>query len=380
MRIITALRSNKIRNFIKVLFFSLLMLSRPVYSSTLTEKKEEHGKLKQNKSSFIFLPIIYYTPETKIAGGVGGIYYFRTSGKKSNSRPSSILADVVYTQEKQVLLEFYPDLYMKNGEYHLVGSLRYRKYSEKFYGIGNNTSNDMEEIYSFRNAQFNISFLKKVYEKLYVGMQYELEHNRITEVKEDGQLANLDIVGEEGGLASGLGVTLNWDSRNNIFYPTEGRFVQISAKIFKRAFGSRYIFNKYNLDFRQYFPLFSSHALALQGYINVITGDPPFQMLSLLGGQNIMRGYYKGRFRDKNGIVLQIEYRIPIWWRLGLVGFVGYGDVADDIKNFKIRSFKYTVGWGIRYKINRKEGTNLRVDFGFGRESSGVYFTVNEAF
>jgi len=79
-------------------------------------------------------------------------------------------------------------------------------------------------------------------------------------------------------------------------------------------------------------------------------------------------------------IALQMEYRIPVWWKLGLVGFIGYGDVADELSHFKFGDFKYSGGWGIRYKISREEGTNLRLDFGFGRGTSGVYVTVNEAF
>jgi len=380
MKITRVKRNKKIRTIALVLFLSLLMLSNILYSALLSEEGKEQEKINKKKNRLIFLPIIYYTPETKIAAGVGGIYYFRTSKSGSEKRPSSILMDLVYTGMKQVLLEFFPDIYIRKGEYHLIGSLSYKKYTEKFFGVGNTTSEDMEENYSFRAARLDLSFQKKVSEQLYIGIQYEFESNRIIETEGGGQLEKGDILGSEGGTASGFGLVLNWDNRDNIFFPTQGRFYQISAKFFNKAFGSNFNFNRFNLNLSQYFSFFSSHVLVFQSYINIVTGHPPFQMLSLLGGQNLMRGYYKGRYRDKNMIALQMEYRIPVWWRLGLVGFIGYGDVADELSHFKFGGFKYSRGWGIRYKISREEGTNLRLDFGFGRGTSGVYVTVNEAF
>ena len=92
-----------------------------------------------------------------------------------------------------------------------------------------------------------------------------------------------------------------------------------------------------------------------------------------------MRGYYEGRYRDKDMIAFQMEYRLPVWWRFGLVGFVGFGGVADKIKKFKLKKFKYSIGWGIRYLLIRNEKINVRLDFGYGESSSGTYITIGEA-
>jgi outer membrane protein assembly factor BamA len=211
-------------------------------------------------------------------------------------------------------------------------------------------------------------------------MQYEFEHNDITKVEEDGQLVRREILGSEGGTASGLGFLINRDARNNIFSPSAGDFCELSATLFRNGLGSSYDFTRYRLDLRKYFPLFSSHVLAFQGYFNLITGNPPFQMLSLIGGQNLMRGYYRGRFRDKNMIVLQMEYRVPLFRKLGMVGFLGFGDVADNVGNFVLRDFKYSAGFGFRYLLNPQEKINVRLDFGFCNESFGVYIAVSEAF
>ncbi len=325
------------------------------------------------------LPLIFYSPETKIAGGLGGIYSFRTSNK-ARSRPSSIRMGMIYTQKKQLMIEFGPDIYLKNEEYHLKGKINFINFSERFYGIGSNTSEDMREDFTSRITRINLDFQKKLFQKLYVGIQYEREQNKVVKVEENGQLIRRDILGSEPGKTSGIGFLINWDARNNIFSPSSGVFYKLSTTLFRNGLGSSYHFTRYRLDLRKYFPLFSSHVLAFQSYSSFITGDPPFQMLSLMGGQNWMRGYYRGRFRDKNMIVLQMEYRVPLLWKFGMVGFVGFGDVADKVGNFVLRDFKYSAGFGFRYLLSREEKINVRLDFGFCNESFGVYIAVSEAF
>jgi len=50
------------------------------------------------------------------------------------------------------------------------------------------------------------------------------------------------------------------------------------------------------------------------------------------------------------------------------------------MENFELRKFKYSVGGGIRFLINQKEKLNIRLDFAYGKNSSGMYITIGEAF
>jgi outer membrane protein assembly factor BamA len=191
-----------------------------------------------------------------------------------------------------------------------MSEIAFLKFPDKFCGIGNNTSDDMEEDYTPRTMLLKMNFQKKIYAVLRVGAQYEFNKNEIIEVEENGLLAKNQIVGSEGGTSSGIGILVNWDNRDNIFYAKRGGFYQISSIMYKNALKSDYEFTQYNLDLRHYFSILPSHTLALQGLFNLMTGDIPFQKLSLLGGQNVMRGYYLGRYRDKKMMVFQIEYRV----------------------------------------------------------------------
>jgi outer membrane translocation and assembly module TamA len=110
-------------------------------------------------------------------------------------------------------------------------------------------------------------------------------------------------------------------------------------------------------------------------------GNPPFYQLAMLGGASMMRGNYGGQYRDKALLAVQAEYRLPVWKRFGAVGFVGLGNVGPSIREINLSRLKYSLGGGLRYRLDSKEGTNLRLDFAWGsKASTGFYLTVQEAF
>jgi outer membrane protein assembly factor BamA len=341
---------------------------------------EESGEAKEKTSGLAFLPVIYYTPETQWALGGGGLYYFRLTKDKAVVRPSNIAFIALYTQRKQLSFELNPDLYLGKG-YHIQWDLKYSDFPDYFYGIGRDTAEESEELFTSRFWKLNVEALKQVYGALNLGFVYFFDWTKLTDIDEAPLLAAGDIPGSGGGTVSGLGCFMTYDSRDGIFFPTKGSFHQFSAAAFGRALGSDFAFNRFSLDLRKYLPLAKAHTLAFQSRMLFQTGDPPFWRLGLLGGEESMRGYYLGRYRDKNMIALQAEYRwVPAFWRLGLAAFVGLGDVADKVDHFDLGNFKYSYGLGLRFVFDKKQMLNIRLDFGFGKGTSGVYFTAAEAF
>jgi len=361
------------------LFFSLFFFISILCVSGSEEEKAKDEK-KSKDSSFFALPVIFYTPETKLALGVGGGYYFRTVKNDSSTKLSRLDGFLIYTLRNQFRIALAPDVYFKRNVYRLQSALSFSYFADKFFGVGPDTTKDMEEDYISRIYVFQLNFQRKLFLNLNAGVKYELGRSRLVEVDEDGLLATGAILGSEGGIGSGIGLYLNWDTRDNIYFPSLGSYHQAYVLFFRRTFGSDFHFNKYVLDLRKYFTFLASQVLAIQGYFSFISGDPPFQMMSLMGGQNNMRGYWTGRFRDKNLITVQAEYRIPLVKRIGVVGFVGLGNVAERLSDFGRSDLKYSLGFGLRYAFNPKEKLNIRLDFGFTKEGSGFYVTATEAF
>jgi outer membrane protein assembly factor BamA len=363
-------------NFVPTL---ILAQEKTVEQEGKQETQAEEEK-EPKRSSWIALPIIFYTPETKWALGAGAIYYYRPKNVSLDALPSSIAATASYTQNKQWEFGIVPDIFFNNGEYRVIGFVNVRKWVDKFYGVGNDNPVQGDENYTTRTFNYYARFQKQLRSDFHLAVQHEYQYNNIIETEDGGRLDTGLIPGSEPNSISGLTLLLNWDSRDNLFAPYRGVWCEVSASIFRKWLGSDYTFERYNVNLRTYIPTFPRHVIALQSFNNFIVGEAPFQIMSFLGGMNFMRGYYMGRFRDNNAIILQGEYRADIWWRFGAAAFASVGEVAHKIDHFKLSDFKVTYGLGIRFAIDPKERLNFRLDFAWAEDSTGFYFTVVEAF
>ena len=139
----------------------------------------------------------------------------------------------------------------------------------------------------------------------------------------------------------------------------------------------------YIIDNRIYKPIKKNTVLAFQLYGQFTLGNPPFNMLSLMGGESLMRGYYLGRYRDKHLIAGQVEYRIlPFDFskRWGASVFVAAGEVFSEDNIFQINRLLPTGGFGVRYLVFPEKDIYTRIDISFTGEGRGVYFFIGEAF
>ena len=105
--------------------------------------------------------------------------------------------------------------------------------------------------------------------------------------------------------------------------------------------------------------------------------------MALMGGETMMRGYYYGRYRDKNMLAGQAEYRIlPFSFskRIGAAFFAGTAVVAPTIGSLRFDNLKLAGGAGIRYLVFPKKDIFVRFDVGVTKEGIGFYFFTGEAF
>ena len=91
-----------------------------------------------------------------------------------------------------------------------------------------------------------------------------------------------------------------------------------------------------------------------------------------------MRGYYYGRYTDNQMATAQLELRQKIYGPFGAVAWVGAGSVFSSIKAFDWSEVMPSYGVGLRMSIGQR--TALRIDYGWGRHTSGLIINVNEAF
>jgi hypothetical protein len=332
-------------------------------------------------SSGLALPIVFYSPETQAAAGIVGIYYFRLPGSLSTSRASNIKGDAIYTQLGQLFLQLQPQIYILNETYFIDADFSFIRFADKFWGIGNSTGWENEERYENEIVRVRLTVFRQLFPQLNIGIQYHNETFTMLSVVPNGALAtDPSISGREGSKNTGIGLLLNYDSRDNPFSPTRGSFYQATLMNYNRGLGGNHDFWLYTFDARKFFALRAEEVLAVQGYLSFVPGDAPFQMLPRLGGSARMRGFYEGRFRDKQLLVMQSEYRRPIVWRFGMAVFLGLGSVSGSFDEIALKRLKVAYGIGIRFAITPEERVFARIDFGKAAGIYGFYIQVNEAF
>ena len=358
----------------------LIVLFSGVSFSQFSKKSDTISK----KEGIFLFPLLYYTPDTRFAVGAVGVYYFNTgdtisqSGKDTRLSYVKMLSD--YTQNRQLDIWSSWNIFTNQEKYLFKGEVRYRNFPDRYYGVGNSTTLAQKEYYSYDLFMFKLLALRQFRKKLFVGLDYHLSYEYNFKHEPGGELIGGSVTGYKGGLGSGVGAVLTYDTRDNVVNAHEGMLFELSSYVFNNAFGGNFNYTAINLTFNKYWELKENHVLAFNSVLKMNYGGVPFLDMARVGGDDLLRGYANNRFRDHHFAGFQFEYRFPVWWRFGMVVFTGVGDVFSTPKDIQFNTLKYSFGAGIRYAINRKERLNARVDFGLGRKSDAFYIMLTEAF
>jgi outer membrane protein assembly factor BamA len=357
------------------LFAVIISAGLPQYLGAQTDSSAR-------KSHFLVLPVIARSIETSWSFGSAISSTFHIGKKDSTVRTSNTQGLVLYSLKKQFIAAINGTIYFPGERYILSHQLSYSNFPDKFWGLGRIAPDSNAEPYSFRQYYIYLHGQRSLGGRLYAGILYEYQRVIKVEYVPGGLFDKEQVEGRNGYHVSGLGASLTFDTRNNAFAPDKGVFLQGYFNHFAAIFGSDYNYTNYVVDMRWFLRTYKRQVLALQGYMFMNSGTVPLRSLASFGGANSMRGYYDGRFRDKDQVVLQAEYRVPVYGRLGAAGFAGIGNVSHNCDYFSTQAIKYSYGAGLRIALNKSEKLNLRLDYGIGRggHSKGFYFQLGEAF
>ena len=103
---------------------------------------------------------------------------------------------------------------------------------------------------------------------------------------------------------------LLYDNRQNVLNAREGLFAEIAILNYRKTIGASSNFSSIFTDLRVFYPIRKRNVLAIQSLGQFTIGDAPFNQNALMGGEMMMRGYYLGRYRDRNFLSIQSEYRM----------------------------------------------------------------------
>ncbi len=361
------------------------------------EKKVARDPERYYPAKIVFAPYVIYTPETNFGFGIGGSYLFKMpgSGNEERTRTSTIPIAFTYTLENQILFYSGFEVFWPDEKYVLSGNLRAQIFPQLFYGVGPNTPTTNEVIFESTQIVVEPIISKQLFvEKLFLGGGFRYRDVSAADFvlsDEDGAAEAVptefrDIRGAGGSRSLGLEAAALYDTRNSLLNAQTGSYFETTYGIYREGFGGTSDYELLRADARHFFQLGGSEryrdVLGLQGIGYFATGDAPLVELAQLGSGEIMRGYYEGRYSDRNYLAAQAEYRLNIKnSAFGFVGFASAGAVAPQIGSFNLNNLRTAAGAGIRFMVDPIERLNLRADVAFtGEGDFNFYIQIGEAF
>ncbi|WP_162054633.1 BamA/TamA family outer membrane protein [Pontibacter pamirensis] len=337
-----------------------------------------------SQPQFLLYPTLAYSPETNLEFGLSSLYVYYAKNDTTN-RLSEINGFTFFTLENQYGVLFDHSLYSDKSRWFFLGKLRFQSFPMLYHGIGPDSPAEHLALVEATQMQVKERVLRQIRPNLYIGPQ--LDYQRMASVDfispTDAHVA--EPAGSKGSANTGLGLGIIYDNRHNVLNVRDGLFSELALIRYDRLWNSDFKFTSIFSDNRIYKPIGRSNVLAAQliGQFNV--GNMPFNQLALLGGESIMRGYYTGRFRDKNQLAAQVEYRflpLPLSFssRIGASVFASTGTVFPDFSHLNAKNLKVAGGGGLRYLLFPKKDIYTRADIAFTNEGTGFYILIGEAF
>lgn len=341
-----------------------------------------HDSKPPEKPRFIWYPTFAYSPETSLEFGIAGSVLFHMKNDIVKNRLSEITTFGFITLNKQYGFWFDNAVYGDKNRWILLGRTRFQYFPLLYYGIGKDRPNIDPTVVEGFYTLIRQHYYRQIKGNWFAGIQGDYQHLTRVHLENHDAVARPIPVGIEGSRSVALGTGLIYDSRPNYLNTRQGAFFELSGLRYSKSFGSDLSFNALSTELRIYRKTRKNQVFAAQGYANRIIGNEvPFNMLSLLGNESLMRGYYTGRYRDKQYCATQVEYRwlpLPFAQRVGAAVFAGVGTVGQDLNS--LGPARWAAGAGLRYLMFPKKDIFLRLDCGFTKEGPGFYIFTGEAF
>ncbi len=331
----------------------------------------------------ILTPVVSYAPETNLSFGVGVKGLFKLNGSGDETRTSNIPLTIQYSIENKYLFYSGFEIFSPEERYVLAGNVWIQSFPSLYFGIGQRTLDANEEEFEYSQILLEPIFYKNMFVP-YLFFGGGFRYNEISQVKAHpgGLLEGDEQTGALGSTSSGIQLAVLYDSRDNLLNAKEGMYIELTHGFYGSYLGGSHQFQLTRFDLR-YFTQPLEHkksTLAFQCLMHFSHGDTPLHELGRLGGDEIMRGYFEGRFTDRHLLSMQVEWRqklTPLW---GFTVFAGYGGVANKVDQFNLETMNLSAGIGVRFLIDKHEDLNLRLDYGVGRRTNNYYFNIAEAF
>lgn len=258
----------------------------------------------------------------------------------------------------------------------------FRIYDRKFEYDDYDNGGDLIETYDKKNQGYELNFGRPTdeYTMNYLGFKI---NNTEYRGHEDGldRSKNTEWLDNNFGETRSIIASQVRDTRDNIFYPTEGTRTSLSVEY--AGLGGDFDYTKLTGSVQKYYKVGHAQVLALRGSAGYANEDLPEAALFEVGGQNSVRGYRDGQFSGNRMLMGTMEYRFPLMNKVQGALFTDVGDawggkswgswssIEEDL------DLHASVGLGLQ--MQTPIGA-LRLDYGWGEDGGRLHFNVGGNF
>ncbi len=321
-----------------------------------------------NKKGFLLVPSIITEPAVGY-GVVGAAIYFHSSYSAKHGPPSITGVLGGGTQNGTWMAGAFHVGYWNHDRIRYMGALVRTNINIGYYGSG--------YIESLANVSVNLNLdawlvLQQIKFRLagtnfFIGGRYLLFDTYNTfEIP-------VDIPEFEGtefsSTLSEATAVLNYDSRNNVFSPNKGFFIELSGTYSDTWMGSDGLYGRLSARMIGYFPANDKLMIGVRHESTYSFGDIPFYARPIV----ILRGAPLMKYQNNNTTVMEAEVNWNVYKRWNLVGFTGIGNAFSDFESFEKGKSISSVGTGFRYLLARKFGLQMGMDFAKSTDDFAFY-------
>ncbi len=350
------------------------------------------AKLEFGRSIFTPFIVPSYSPELEFLVSAGGLYSFKSQKEDLLLDRSTLPFAVGYSSNGSLQVTAKLTFYGKQDKIRAIGEFWLKDMPDNYWGVGyaNGISREISDSTTSYQRQwwkFYYKLVRRLGKYTYAGPIMDLSGTKASDL--NPLMENDPEIMEFGPdiRNSGLGFAIQYDSRDLIVNAYHGWYLDLSTIFYGEFLGGEQTFQSVEIDYRQYKNMGKERrTLAWQIKSRFTFGEVPWSDLSQLGTPFDLRGYRWGRFRDQAMLFGLLEYRHmfnrkrpnkkgSLKSKSGFAAWIGTGSVGTGIGELH-----WLPNYGVGYRFETQTRMNVRVDYGFGRDSNAIYVTFNEAF
>jgi hypothetical protein len=384
---------------------SCAVLSAPSFGSFFDDVDGQFDMghhIAENAVGFLPVPIVITEPAVGYGGGLVGVFMHETEEQKQQRKQAALTSLDGGAQLMPAAITAVGAAGTQNGSWFAFAGHRHTWHDDTIRyigGVGGGQMNlniyqdidfpgfgpvlpPIQDTFSFNTQTSGVAMLQQLQFRiaktpLMLGVKQLASYTTVeSDNKVVGKLLDMTIGNKE--VTSGLGLLAEYDTRNNLFYPTDGYKVSSEYMVYDSKLGSDSNYTKWNVAGEGYVPLNDKWTLGFAG--NYDKFDTKDEFVAPTTKPYIkLRGVSSFRYQGDQVATAQTQVTYDIDHRWKVSAFYGAG-VAKMDSQYSDNQSVGAYGAGFRYQIARRYGLHMGVDIARSNDEGAFYITLGSGF